>query len=234
MAIEEENFLTTTNEWFQNTADDLTSIMAAVMNINKSKANLIVNATVGKLGFAGATAGVFGVASLVGTAGTGTAIGTLSGAAATSATLAWVGGSVFIGGLVLSGIGIIGGLGAVWLWKGLKGKPRKYEDLYENEQKIVNACANLAKAFKEQVQANTVLFASAQPGAAQAGPDKATMNVVIQEGLLPLIKELEKYLRPENSEALGFINDMRVSSRKDNLKRRVVEAQMWMGGFANG
>ena len=208
-------------EWFQTTANDLTSIMAAVMNINKSKANLIVNATVGKLGFAGATAGVFGVASLVGTAGTGTAIGTLSGAAATSATLAWVGGSVFVGGLVLSGIGIIGGLGAVWLWKGLKGKPREPEDLYENEQKIVDACANLAKAFKEQVQANTA-------------PDKAIMNVVIGEGLLPLIKELEKYLRPENSRGLGFVNNMRVSSRTDNLKKRVVEAQLQMGGFANG
>ena len=45
-----------------------------------------------KLGAIGTSAGIFGVAATVGTASTGTAIGVLSGAAATSATLAWVGG----------------------------------------------------------------------------------------------------------------------------------------------
>jgi hypothetical protein len=88
-------------EWFGNTADDLTYILAAMMHIKPSKADRIINVTVAKVGAVGATAGVYGVASLVGTVSTGTAIGTLSGAAANSATLAWVGGSVFTGTIVV-------------------------------------------------------------------------------------------------------------------------------------
>lgn len=88
-------------EWFERAADDLTGIMAAVMHLRRSQADRIVNATVAKLGAIGVTAGVYGVATLVGTASTGTAISTLSGAAATSATFAWIGGSVFTGTIVL-------------------------------------------------------------------------------------------------------------------------------------
>ena len=200
-----------TTQWFETTAKDLTSIMAAVMNINKGMANKIVNAAVGKLGFAGTTAGTFGIASLIGTAGTGTAIGTLHGAAATSATLAWIGGSVFTGTIVLFGIAAAGGWATMRLWKKVKGKPREYDDLYESEQRIVTACANLAKAFKEQVEAGTV-------------PNKATMKVVIEEGLLPLLKELEEYLRPRNPEGPSLRTDFRVRFRMEGLKRRVAEA----------
>ena len=56
---------------------------------------------------AGALAGVgaLGIATTYGVASTGTAIGTLSGAAATNATLAWLGG----GSLAAGGLGIAGG-----------------------------------------------------------------------------------------------------------------------------
>lgn len=57
---------------------------------------------------AGATAvgGAMGLAALIGTASTGTAIGSLSGAAATNATLAWLGG----GALSAGGAGVTGGM----------------------------------------------------------------------------------------------------------------------------
>ena len=57
-------------------------------------------------------AGVYGLVSTLGTASTGTAIGTLSGAAAKSATLAWLGGgSLSIGGGgVAAGTMVLGGL----------------------------------------------------------------------------------------------------------------------------
>ena len=60
----------------------------------------------GTLG-AGALAGLatYGSVGLLGTASTGTAIGTLSGAAATNATLAWLGG----GSLATGGMGMAGG-----------------------------------------------------------------------------------------------------------------------------
>lgn len=61
---------------------------------------------------------------MFGAASTGTAISTLSGAAATKATLAWFGGGslaaggfgVAGGGIVLAGIGIAGGYGVKKLY----------------------------------------------------------------------------------------------------------------------
>lgn len=47
---------------------------------------------------AGVTSAMFGAAAIFGTASTGTAIGTLSGAAFTNAALAWLGGSMAAGG----------------------------------------------------------------------------------------------------------------------------------------
>ena len=57
-------------------------------------------------------AGVYGLVGTLGTASTGTAIGTLSGAAAKSATLAWLGGgpAVMGGGGVVAGTMVLGGL----------------------------------------------------------------------------------------------------------------------------
>ena len=206
-------------EWFGNTADDLTYIIAAIMHVKPSSADRIVNATVAKLGAVGTTAGVYGVASLVGTASTGTAIGTLSGAAATSATLAWIGGSVFTGTIVVVGIAIVGGWGSMRLWK---GKPRKYEDLSEIEQNIVSACANLGRAFKEQEKVDTP-------------PDNATMKVVIREGLLPLMASLAEYLQSKDykhivtgSLAIGSRTRLFLAKRK--LDARITEAEIRMRG----
>ena len=50
--------------------------------------------------------GAFGLAGMIGTASTGTAIGTLSGAVATKASLAWLGG----GALSAGGAGVTGGM----------------------------------------------------------------------------------------------------------------------------
>ncbi len=65
----------------------------------------------GAAGVATAT-GVYGAVSVFGTASTGTAIGTLSGAAAKSATLAWLGGGSLAagGGGVALGTVVFGGL----------------------------------------------------------------------------------------------------------------------------
>ena len=57
-------------------------------------------------------AGVYGSVMALGAASTGTAISTLSGVAATNATLAWLGG----GSLSAGGLGMAGGAAAVGLW----------------------------------------------------------------------------------------------------------------------
>ena len=58
------------------------------------------------------SAAVYGLVGTLGSAGTGAAIGTLSGAAATNATLAWLGGGTIAagGGGVAAGTVVLGGL----------------------------------------------------------------------------------------------------------------------------
>ncbi|MEZ5482343.1 MAG: hypothetical protein R3E73_09235 [Porticoccaceae bacterium] len=95
-----------------------------------------------KVGAGTATSSVMmGLAGLFGSASTGTAIGTLSGAAFTSSALAWIGGTVATGGAIVSGAGIAVGVGsffgAKWAWqKYLSGKPREDSDLTEEESVI--------------------------------------------------------------------------------------------------
>lgn len=86
-------------------------------NVSPQEANVLIRdveglqnavASVGSGAIAGGVT-AFGAYSLVGTFGaasTGTAIGTLSGAAATNATLAWLGG----GSLAAGGFGVAGGM----------------------------------------------------------------------------------------------------------------------------
>ena len=76
------------------------------MQVAAIKATEVMRAGIGSLG-AGALAGVasYGGAMMFASASTGTAIATLSGAAATNATLAWFGG----GSLAAGGFGMAGG-----------------------------------------------------------------------------------------------------------------------------
>lgn len=88
--------------------------------------------------------------STFGTAGTGTAISTLSGAAATHATLAWVGGlaggGMAAGAVLTGGLTLIVGLAA---YKMLGSESRPFDSLSEQEQRIVQACWLLIAAIEE-------------------------------------------------------------------------------------
>ncbi len=65
------------------------------MREDKGVTRRATKAFAGKVGATGASAGIFSMASMFGTAGTGTAIGTLSGATFTSSSLAWFSGGQF-------------------------------------------------------------------------------------------------------------------------------------------
>lgn len=67
---------------------------------------MLIGGGAGAIGGASLALGAWGLAGMVGTASTGTAIGTLSGAAATNATLAWLGGGAASAG----GMGVTGGM----------------------------------------------------------------------------------------------------------------------------
>ena len=104
---------------------------------------------------AGTSVGIFSLASLIGTASTGTAIGTLLGAAFTSAALAWIGGSVFMGSIIIGAATIAGGFGAAfgggWVYKKyVYGQKRDKTKLEQKEQNIIDVCLSLATAFREK------------------------------------------------------------------------------------
>lgn len=120
----------------------LKNIVATIYQINEN--TVIENLAIAKTTGLGLTAGTFTLASLVGTASTGTAIGTLSGAAATNATLAWVGGSIFAGSLMLFCGAVAGGYFAVTIWN---SKPRTLEELTEIDKEIISDCLKLAQAI---------------------------------------------------------------------------------------
>jgi len=103
---------------------------------------------------AGGAAGATGILSLIGTFGTastGTAIASLHGAAASNATLYWlgslIGGGVFAGTIVTGAIALVVGYSVLKLWK---GKPRSVESITDEENILVGASLGLIKAFKEQ------------------------------------------------------------------------------------
>ena len=104
-----------TNEWFENIRDFQTAVKYEndpqkfeELTIESGRAAAYwaggAAAAGGALGAFGSTAAM-SVATVLGTASTGTAISTLSGAAATNAALAWLGG----GAIATGGAGVAGG-----------------------------------------------------------------------------------------------------------------------------
>lgn len=135
----------TTEALLVNAKTELTYISACVMQISAGEASTVAGqfgrAIASKITGVATTGALLALVGTFGTAGTGTAIGTLSGAAATNATLAWVGGLLGGGmaaGAVLSGgLSVIVGLGA---YKLLRTDRRPFENLTEVEQRIVQSC----------------------------------------------------------------------------------------------
>lgn len=89
--------------------------------------------------------GAYGTVGMLATASTGTAISTLSGAAATNATLAWLGG----GSLAAGGLGVAGG---TWILGGLVAGPALAITGFVLASKAEEALTE-AKEYKAQVKA---------------------------------------------------------------------------------
>lgn len=133
------------HEQLRNTKLELAYVSACILQISVADSNQLAGqfgrAVTAKLVGAGTTAALLAIVSSLGSASTGTAIATLSGAAATKATLAWVGGLVGGGmaaGTVLTGgVSIVVGLAA---YKALASERRPFESLSELEVRLVQSC----------------------------------------------------------------------------------------------
>ena len=141
------------DNWFLRTAETCEALSDAVIG-NSGWTNKIISVASSKLGATAVPASLFSVAALVGTASTGTAISTLSGAAYTSAALAWIGGSVAIGTMVVATAGVASMVAAPLLVKPLSkkyltGTSRELSELSEAESGLVNACCALALGLRQ-------------------------------------------------------------------------------------
>ena len=139
----------------QSTISSLDGIVAAITQTNSKLQSRLTSAFATKLGALGVSGSAMGLLSL-GTASTGTAIGALSGAAATTAKLFWVGslvgGGVAAGAAVLGGLSIVGGYFiARKVRQYLMGAARGEGELAEEEKRIVSICRKTSIALKVEL-----------------------------------------------------------------------------------
>ena len=92
----------------------LEELQDAFLRQKKGTAAKITTQITAKIITASATSSVLlGAAGIFGTASTGTAIGALSGAAYTSASLAWIGGSVAGGAAIVGAVSLAAGIAVI-------------------------------------------------------------------------------------------------------------------------
>ncbi|MEP3845171.1 MAG: hypothetical protein ABJM43_07515 [Paracoccaceae bacterium] len=151
----------TQENFYEKGAAAFEDLVDAMLNEKRGTSARIVRALSVKLAAAGTTAGLFSIASILGTASTGTAISSLSGAAFNSAALAWIGGSVATGGWIVLGAAAAGGavayFGSRKLFSKWTGKRRKKKSLDPQERRFVETCLMLATAFRNRANQNATL-----------------------------------------------------------------------------
>ena len=179
------------------TKDELNYLIACILQTSAKDAAGLVDtigkATIAKLSAVGATAGIMGLVASLGTAGTGTAIASLHGAAAASATLAWIGG--IVGGGMMAGTVLTGGLGVavgVGAYKLLSSKARDYSSISERERYFVDSCIILIKYIDEWLLKNESIECSELKLFA-----KNSLEPVVRE-LSTEVEELSKNLDMKN------------------------------------
>lgn len=168
----------------ETTKNELNYIVACIMQVNSKSASdftsRVGKAFGAKIAGAATATGFLGLVSTFGTAGTGTAIASLSGAAATNATFAWVGG--IVGGGMAAGTFLTGGLAlvvGVGVYKLFGSKAREYETLDGLDKKIVDTCIILIKAINEQKDKIEK-------------PTLTELNLINKHSIAPLFKLMSK------------------------------------------
>jgi len=168
----------------------LLGIIAAITQMPSSKvrkARLASNIATAKVTGIATSAGIFSLVSTFGVAGTLTPIGTLSGAAATNATLAWIGGLVgggmAAGALLLPAVGIAAGTTAtIVLRRKVHGRPRKLEELMPFEDEILFSADNLIRPLDAISKGENSI------------PTPDELRIYAHDGLIPLMKRLNVHL----------------------------------------
>ncbi len=186
--------------------NNLPRVTVGEMN-NMEKANLelkeLVGGGISSLGTGGlAGLAAYGGVGLLGTASTGTAIGSLSGAAATNATLAWLGGgSIASGGFGMAGgMAVLGGVvaGPVLAVGGMMAASKA-------EAAKEDAYANLSQArlAVEQME----MAASSTRGIQQRFDEISNILFTLNKYFSPLLKSLQELVSANTDYSSYSVDD---------------------------
>ena len=165
--------------------DNLNAVVAAIRQDSEKRTRIFVNTVIGKTTGIAAVTGIATLITAFGTAGTGAAIGSLTGAAATTAQLYCVGSIIGLGtaagGVILAGTGIgIGVGGGLVAKRWLFGKPRPEDNLQDHEKAILVASITLIKAIRQQVESGSPTTS-------------AEMRLISEHALIPLANQINQY-----------------------------------------
>ncbi len=163
----------------------LVATAAAISQQTSRNARRFIGLVFAKAGGALSVGGITGLVSSYGLASTGTAIATLHGVAAQTALYYWfgslVGAGVAAGALFLTGLGIFAGvvlsIAAVRI---VLGRPRRANTLEEHEAAILDSCAVLIKAIRDQI-------------ANGEEPTPTQMRLFAAGALVPLADEINRH-----------------------------------------
>lgn len=177
------SFQATEAEELQSLERSLVGIIGSVRQVSNRRTRIIAGVIFSKLGAVASIGGITGLVSTFGAASTGSAIASLSGAAATSATLYWIGSIIGLGavagGVMVTTAGLgIAVVGAVYAGRSFFGRARRDEDLFDYERALIYAAMTLLKAIQEQIKAGKA-------------PTEWEMKEFSKHGLVPLILQIE-------------------------------------------
>ena len=169
----------------QHLEETLNAIVAAIRQDSEKRTRIFVNTVIAKTTGIAAVTGIATLITAFGTVGTGAAIGSLTGAAATTAQLYWVGSIIGLGtaagGVILAGTGIgIGVGGGLIAKRWIFGNPRPEDDLQDHEKAILVACITLIKAIRQQIESSVSTTA-------------AEMRLIAEHALIPLANQINQY-----------------------------------------
>jgi hypothetical protein len=203
-------------QWLLQADDALTKLVANILQVSHKDSSKLASALIAKTSGAAGAAGVLGLIGAFGSASTGTAIAGLSGAAASNATLFWlgslVGGGVFAGTVLTGGIGLVVGYLGLKFWK---GKPRPVESITDEEKALVDASLGLVKAFREQRESKAVV-------------GKTEARFVLEKAWTPLVKRFVDYESQRAVKTLNFKNFVGLGNRRRELESLTKELESWV------
>lgn len=159
----------------------------SLTRVNKfdTDVNTSLNAGFGGLVGGSTALGAWGLVSLIGSASTGTAISSLSGVAATNATLAWFGG----GSLATGGAGMAGGF---WVLGGIVAAPIVFFST-KNAYKKVNTVKEKKNELIDESDKITKLTVQASIHLTEARNQQSHVTALITEYVPKIKGELRLY-----------------------------------------